>query len=460
MSNYRDDTTDTAIAGDATWAGLTAVADNTARGKDLFILAIAVLSINSAVASDKLTGNVATQLQNSAVASDELFGNLTAKNTRVDSVKASDQFILKQSLVATESTRLTEFWQATVGSLTTDTAICRESTNGIMRAISTAADAAAASDYTASFGRETASDNAIASDSTITKSHLKTLVSDSAIISEWASLEQVAIIADGATARDALFGTKTANTLLSDTAIANDSSLTLRSMLSSDIAIVFDSLSGRAKTKSLLADLVIVSDTAFSNKQPVARPLSDSAKASDEFINHLLSKIFLADMAVAQDDALTNNTMGCNAWTANTDTWAMSRYSDLPINRFVVINGKLYGESKDGVYQMDTGTEVVSATIETGKIDFGEALAHPTGAYLEYELNGSASMQVKTTQSGKQQAFRYPLPRERADDLTNGRILFGRGLRGRHFTFVLNISATHGYLNSLAINALSTKRRI
>lgn len=460
MSNYRDDTTDTAIAGDATWAGLTAIADNTARIKELFIVAVAALSINSAVASDELTGSVVAQLQNSAVASDGVFGNLTATNTRLDSVKASDQFILKQSLVATESTRLTEFWQAAVGSLTTDAVVCRESTNGIMRAISTTADTATVSDYTASFGKELAVNSALASDSTIAKSYLKTLASDSAIISEWVSLGQTAISADGATARDALFGIKTVNALLADTAIASDDSLTLRGMLSSDSAIVLDSLSGRAKTKSLLADLVIVSDTAFSNKQPVARPLSDSAKASDEFINHLLSKIFLADMAVAQDDALTNNAMGYNAWTANTDTWAMSRYSDLPINRLTVINGKLYGESKDGVYQMDAGTEIVSATIETGKIDFGETLAHPTSAYLEYELNGSASMQVKTTQSGKQQAFRYPLPRERADELTNGRILFGRGLRGRHFTFVLNISATRGYLNSLAINALSTKRRV
>ena len=79
MSNYRDDTTDTAIAGDATWAGLTAIADNTARVKELFVLAIAVLSINSAVASDELTGRVVSQIQSSAVASDSVFGNLTAK---------------------------------------------------------------------------------------------------------------------------------------------------------------------------------------------------------------------------------------------------------------------------------------------------------------------------------------------------------------------------------------------
>ena len=459
MSNYRDDTTDTAIASDATWAGLTAIADNTARVKELFILAIAALSINSAVASDELTGSVVTQIQNSAVASDSAFGNLTAKNTILDSVKVSDKFILKQSLIATESTRLTEFWQGAVGSLTTDTAVCRESTSGIMRAISTTADTAIVSDYAASFGKELAIDSALVSDSAIGKSYLKTLVSDSAIISEWVLLEQTAIIADGATARDTLFGIKTVNALLADTAIASDSSLTLRGMLSSDSAIVLDNAPTHIKGRSLASENAAISDELLGYKQTNSRVLSDSATAFDTVLVGLLAKSLWQDMAVI-DDELINTQGGTNAWTANTDTWAMSRYSDLPINRLVVINGKLYGESKNGIYQMATGTEIVSATIETGKIDFGEALAHPTGAYLEYELNGGVSMQVKTTQSGKQQAFRYSLPRERADDLTNGRILFGRGLRGRHFTFVLNISATHGYLNSLAINALSTKRRI
>ena len=196
------------------------------------------------------------------------------------------------------------------------------------------------------------------------------------------------------------------------------------------------------------------------DKRPIIVWLDDSAVGTDESVGKLSAIDLANDVAVLDDDYLFDDTTLGNAWTANTDTWAMSRYSDLPINRLTVINGKLYGESKDGVYQMDVGADIVDASIKTGKIDFGEALVHPTSAYLEYELNGSASMQVQTTQSGKQQSYKYPLPRERADELTNGRILFGRGLRGRHFTFVLNISATHGYLNSLAINALSTKRRI
>ena len=460
MSNYRDDTTDTAIASDATWAGLTAIADNTARVKELFILAIAALSINSAVASDELTGRVVSQLQSSAVASDGVFGKLTATNTRLDSAKASDQFILKQSLVAAESMRLTESWQGTVGSLIIDKAVCLDSTSGIVRAISTASDTATVSDYAAYFGRELASDTATANDQALSRAKSLAVCKNTAAVSDELFLANLAISKDILRVNDTLFANKIAAVLSKDNIVINDALLTKHQALSNSTATASDSVASKAKVKALLMDVARASDETWVNKSPAATLINDSAIAVDESGGRLIARNLIDNVAVLEDSYSFNGVALGNAWTANTDTWAMSRYSDLPISRLVVINGKLYGESKDGIYQMDVGADIVDASIKTGKIDFGEALVHPTSAYLEYELNGSASMQVQTTQSGKQQSYKYPLPRERADELTNGRILFGRGLRGRHFTFVLNISATHGYLNSLAINALSTKRRV
>ena len=460
MSNYRDDTTDTAIAGDATWAGLRTIADDTARIKELFIVAIAALSINSAVASDELTGRVVSQLQSSAIVSDGVFGKLTATNTRLDSAKASDRFILKQTMVATDSAQVTEYWQNTITNISTDIATGHDLTNGVMRATNINADTAIATDYAASFARELASDTATANDQVLSRTKSFAICKDIATVSDELFLANLAISQDTLIASDAVFANKIAAVLSKDNIVINDTLLTKHQALSNSTATASDSVASTAKVKALLMDVARASDETWVNKNPTITWVNDIATAADESAGKLAAINLANDVAVLDDNYLFDGITLSNAWTANTDTWAMSRYSDLPINRLVVINGNLYGESKNGIYQMDTGTEIVNATIETGKIDFGEALAHPTGAYLEYELNGSASMQVKTTQSGKQQAFRYPLPRERADELTNGRILFGRGLRGRHFTFVLNISATHGYLNSLAINALSTKRRI
>lgn len=460
MNNYRDDTTDTAIASDSNWGGLTSIFESSAKAVEIFILGVAVLTSGSAVANDELIGNMVMQFQDTAIASDHAPNKLAAISTGYDATKASDQFILKQAMVATDSAQPTEYWQSTIANITTDIATGHDLTNGVMRATNITANIAIATDYAASFARELGSDTAIVNDVALSKSKTSVLGKDTAIASDELFLANLAISKDILRVNDTLFANKIAKVLSADTLTANDNLLLKSHALLSDIATASDNVAGKAMFKSLLTDSAIAGDQSLIYKRSIIVWLDDSAVGTDESVGKLSAINLASDVAVIDDNYLFDGITLGNAWTANTDTWAMSRYSDLPIDRFVVINGKLYGESKDGIYQMDTGTEIVNATIETGKIDFGEALAHPTGAYLEYELNGSASMQVKTTQSGKQQSYKYPLPRERADELTNGRILFGRGLRGRHFTFVLNISATHGYLNSLAINALSTKRRI
>ena len=460
MSNYRDDTTDTAIARDSTWAGLTAIADNTARIKELFIVAIAALSIDSAVASDELTGCAVSQLQSSAIVSDGVFGKLTATNTRQDSAKASDRFILKQTMIATDSAQSTEYWQSTIANISTDIATGHDLTNGVMRATNISDNTAIATDYAASFARELVGDTAIASDTALSKLKTAALSQDTAIASDELSSANLAISKDVLVASDTLFANKIAKALSTDTLIANDNLLLKSHALLSNIAIASDNVAGKAKFKSLLTDAAIAGDQSVIDKKSIVVWLDNSAVAVDESSGRLIARNLVDDIAVLEDNYLFNGVTLGNAWTANTDTWAMSRYADLPIKRFVVINGVLYGEADDGIYQMNVADSRVSASVVTGKMDFGEVLAHPTSAYLEYELNGSATMQVKTTQSGQQQAYNYALPAEQASELTNGRIVFGRGLRGRHFAFVLNFSATHGYINSLSINALPTKRRI
>ncbi|MBX6209533.1 hypothetical protein ISD46_33795, partial [Pseudomonas aeruginosa] len=56
--------------------------------------------------------------------------------------------------------------------------------------------------------------------------------------------------------------------------------------------------------------------------------------------------------------------------------------------------------------------------------------------------------------------YSYPLESEPADELTNGRFKFGRGLRGRHFTFTLRLTGRHGYINDLSVESAPTNRRV
>ncbi len=175
-----------------------------------------------------------------------------------------------------------------------------------------------------------------------------------------------------------------------------------------------------------------------------------------------IAKQLLNDLVFIEDDYSREKQYGY-AWTANVDTWAMSRYQDYGFSELVVIDGVLYGVGEDGVYRLDANS-FVDAKLTTGQLDLGQGqLVHPLGAYLEYELSGNTrklEIGVSTTQSGAKQTYTYNLPTEPSNYLTNGRVLFGRGLRGRHFAFELKMSGEHGYINDLSIDVAATKRRI
>lgn len=108
------------------------------------------------------------------------------------------------------------------------------------------------------------------------------------------------------------------------------------------------------------------------------------------------------------------------------------------------------------------GLEYINSKIVTGKVDIGGGiLAHPVGAYMEYELSDATSeMIVSATQAGAVQSYGYKLIDGKADELTNGRFIFGRGLRGRHFKFELRLNGVSGHIHDLRIDASATKRRI
>ena len=190
--------------------------------------------------------------------------------------------------------------------------------------------------------------------------------------------------------------------------------------------------------------------------------VEDTGKLQDEWQDRLHAKQDFTDWMFIED-TINDGQHGGHAWTANVDNWAMSRYQDFYFDDLAVVNGQLIGLNDQGVFAIDA-EDTVQGEIQSGKIDLGRgALVHPLGAYLEYELRGedkSLDVVVGTTQSGALQKYRYRLNQERADDLTNGRVIFGRGLRGRHFSFAVKVTGSHCYLNDLSIDLTQTKRRV
>ena len=384
MSNYRDDTQETAVAGDSTWVRLRALVEDSALAAAALVVGLAVLHADTATAADQV-----------------------------------EDFALQMA---------------------TDTARAHDAAPGTLRAAVAVADAAQAGDAAALRLREQLTDTVTAGDAAISK--LSAQVSDLAAASEavQAVLHARDTLASAATVID--FSGQFATDQPADAALAAEA--------------VADRLAGRNE----VAEAATVSDEMEEVIHTRGRPIVEVARAEDATTGALHARNLLQDVALADDEAIDGGVQG-QAWTANTTTWAMSRYAPYTFTSLAVIDGVLHGVADDGVYALDGGAAPVDGCITTGMLDIGRGgLVHPIQALTTLELDGAADMAVTTTQAGYPQTYSYPLARATPSSLGSGRFVFGRGLRGRHFAFELRVSGLNAYINELSVTATQTKRRV
>ncbi|MEV1339452.1 hypothetical protein ABZR36_27450 [Pseudomonas aeruginosa] len=387
MSDYRDDSNDTAVISDTTWLGLSAVSEGTARISETVLYGLLVLHIDTAAVSDEAIDRPAHLLADQATISDAASDQLRARVLVVDTATAADRI------------------------------------TGTLRVL-----------------------------------HV-----DDALVSDGVLDRVRGLTVDGATVADEAFGTRHAFTLVLDAARISDSTGQAASVLVEDAATVSDQATGALHGRVLLVDGASLADEVVGAHQAVQALLVDGASIAALVLDHLAARDLVSDAVVIEDITVGGDQDGGQAWTANVDSWAMSRYAPYTFRSLAVIDGRLYGIAEDGVYALDGDSQPVAGRIATGKLDIGQgALVHPHSAYLEYALDadGTVAMDVTTTQSGSAATYSYPLESEPASELTNGRFKFGRGLRGRHFTFTLRLTGRHGYINDLSVESAPTNRRV
>lgn len=227
-----------------------------------------------------------------------------------------------------------------------------------------------------------------------------------------------------------------------------------------EVVSVRDGVSGKQAAIGRTVETVSVADLVATRMAVVARTV-ESVRLKDTLTAQYHAQAQTQEVVYVRDELPTQLGEG-NAWTAPVDGWAMSRYDRYPVFGVVALDGRAYGSGADGVYALAGGNELIEARITTGHMDVGKGmLAHPLYAFLAYELEGVADMTVTQTQSGHEaQSYTYPLASEPARHLTNGRFIFGRGLRGRHFSFDLRLSGSRAHIDDLYVAAEATKRRV
>ena len=142
------------------------------------------------------------------------------------------------------------------------------------------------------------------------------------------------------------------------------------------------------------------------------------------------------------------------------DDWAMTRFAPFSFDSLAVIDGVLYGSNRQGVSALDGDSETMTAELRTGRLDMSKGtLVRLVEAPMEYELDGTAALDVTETQNGvAPETYTYEPDARDALVLTNSRFQLGRGLKGRHFTFALSLQGRRGYSNDLRVTVAPSKR--
>lgn len=264
--------------------------------------------------------------------------------------------------------------------------------------------------------------------------------------------------ADAATASDDVLATRHARSSVASAARVADAAWQAAHASVLDSAVAADGTLTSASGTHAVDDAAIMQD-AFTGTLHARSSITECAGSEDLLTRHLRAPVCIEEWADARDSGMQPR-HGV-AWVANTRNWAMSRYEPFDFHSIVAIDDVLYVAGEDGIYALDGKDETITATLTTGQMDVGQGqLAHLSDAYLAYELDGSASMTVSQTQAGKRESYTYRLPDKPADTLTTGRIQFGRGLRGRHFSFSLQLTGKAGYINDLRVTTQPVKRRV
>ena len=461
MSNYRDDSNNIIVVSDSVVSGTSVFIEDVLRVRDAVFFGIAVTLSSQAIASDEVIDNSIYSVADSVIVADSVFGTKHAYGQHFERVRVSDKLSYGLCAVAEDSVKVADsLLSGTVKVVARESIIASDSVTG-QRIVSTlASDTGKVSDNLTRLVGDTVEDTVIAADSTTDNLLAVNVITDSATAYDELIGNSITVITDRVIALDEFIGSRYAVSVVSDAVIVKDRLLFNQQDTPASSATATDSTTGRLRAREVVRDTVTASGSV-SDSITQSAVLSDTAIASSAVSDRLYAAMSWHDVVVVQDDALSTDGYRGQTWTANMDSWAMSRYNPYNYNRLVVINEVLYGEADDGIYQLNQEVYPVTASIKTGKVDLGQgALTHPSAAYLEYELIGAASMIVSSTQKGAEQQYTYILPSELASELTNGRFIFGRGLRGRHFAFELIMIGTHGHINDLSIEHMPTSRRV
>lgn len=194
-----------------------------------------------------------------------------------------------------------------------------------------------------------------------------------------------------------------------------------------------------------------------------AAALVSTAAGTSVVTNNVIMTAYVQSLADIGSTATYRDPLQ-GAYVMNTETAALSQYTNFAFNSVAYMNGKLYATSQDGFYVLEGANDDgvnTDAYIESGYSDLGEQhTKHAGSLYFGYTSDGPVGVDVETYGSGHAKQS-YELEMRDATSPRNNRVKLGKGLSSRHWRItVKNIDGSHFELNDMAIDVAVSQRRI
>ena len=244
-----------------------------------------------------------------------------------------------------------------------------------------------------------------------------------------------------------------------------------------DLAAVSVAVAALALQTQTFIDLAVSSSIAVSSIGLDQRTNTDLADVDIAVVSAAIQTMHALDlmeadicMNVRTFDTLDTGTM---IWTANTDTFAMSRYpvGDLMLGVATGAYGTFFG-AENNVY-LRTGNQDpqgpawgfeghIEAYLKTGLMDFGvAALKRFDKMYCLYTSQEGIQIDVGETSTGAEITYTYTAPAMSKTAMKPTRVDMGRGAKTRMLRFtVRNIEGDALSLRGFVADLLDSTRRI
>lgn len=174
----------------------------------------------------------------------------------------------------------------------------------------------------------------------------------------------------------------------------------------------------------------------------------------------LLPESLLLGDAVSINDVLI-------AYVVNANTGAVSTYTNYNFNSFAKLNGRYFGATDAGIYELtgadDDGTAIDASVVlpttdfQVDKVADADSLKRLPTVYLG--VNTIGDMMLKVTANGDDNF--YTLSGTTTTSLHTGRMLLGKGVAARYWDFELtNVDGADFTLESMTFYPVALTRRI